>query len=340
MSNSNGSNSTSKIFLVNNQVNKYTDSLYLYLIIPMASLGVVLNLLSFITLCKRSFNEINLFKYFRVYIFSSLIVSSSLIFIFFTAQYSFYELALSYSARIYACQISYVIALIFFYENALEIFINLERALCFSNHFRRFKKISPFIICLILLLVCLVVHSPNFFLFDIVQDYELPILLKSCKVTQFASSSLGILALTVSYVIEGPLVVLLVIISNLISLISFRRFIKRKAQLQAGTAQTSRRNATNERNENKDRKLLRMVLFMTSFSVVIHSVKVANEVIIYIYQLSPKIGAWFAFSTVFVWTLKNLVSNFFLYFGNTQFKEALNICQKQQQQQQTTQYQP
>jgi hypothetical protein len=258
------------------------------------------------------------------------------------AQYSLYKLALTYSARIFTCEIvqKYGIALIFLYENTIEIFINLERALCFSNDYKRLKKISPYIICLSVLPVCILIHSPNFFLFDITQDYELPIVLRSCKPTQFASTSFGKLVLIISFTLEGPVIVLLQIITNVISVISFRRFIKRKTQLQAQTAQTSTRNAADERNENMNRKLLKMVILMVSFSVVIHSVKVANEVIIYIYQLSPKIGAWFVFSTVFVWTLKNLVSNFFLYFGNTQFKEALNICQKQQQQQQTTQYQP
>ena len=48
--------------------------------------------------------------------------------------------------------------------------------------------------------------------------------------------------------------------------------------------------------------------------------------------MCPLIGAWLAFSTVFVRVLKEIVNIFFLYFGNTQFKQSLSICQKQQQQ--------
>ncbi len=38
-------------------------------------------------------------------------------------------------------------------ENTLEIFIYLERALCFSENFKRFKKRPPYIICLIVLAI-------------------------------------------------------------------------------------------------------------------------------------------------------------------------------------------
>jgi len=135
--------------------------------------------------------------------------------------------------------------------------------------------------------------------------------------------------------------VLLQIITNVISVISFRRFIKRKTQLQAQTAQTSTRNAANDINEKIERRLLKMVGVMISFSFIIHLVQIANQFILYIYQLSPTIGAWFGYTTIFVWALKNLVNIFFLYFGNTQFRKALNIFKNKKQltRQQPTQQQ-
>ena len=39
-------------------------------------------------------------------------------------------------------------------QNSLEIFIHQERALCYSENFKRFKKIPPYIICLIVLAIC------------------------------------------------------------------------------------------------------------------------------------------------------------------------------------------
>jgi hypothetical protein len=209
--------------------------------------------------------------------------------------------------------------------------MNLERALCFSQDYKRLKKISPHIICLSVLPVCIVIHSPNFFLFDITQDYELPIVLRSCKPTQFASTSFGKLVLIISYTLEGPVIVLLQIITNVISVISFRRFIKRKTQLQAQTAQTSTRNAAYERNENMKRKLLKMVILIVSFSVVIHLIQIGAQFILYVFQMSPTIGAWFYFNILFVRCLKSSVNIFFLYLGNTQFRKALNICQNQQE---------
>ncbi len=157
MENQSFSNSTKKPidfkseFLANIQINQYTDLLSLYLLVPLAFFGTIFNLMSFGIFCKKAFNQISLFKYMRVYTFSSFIVSFSLVFFFFFAPFTFYELSISYISRVYICKItqSYVTMLFFFYQNSVNILINIERALNFSNEFVRFKKVSPYLLCFI-----------------------------------------------------------------------------------------------------------------------------------------------------------------------------------------------
>jgi hypothetical protein len=110
MSNQSKSNSTAPIdytqmILANVQLNKYTDALHLYLIMPMGLFGSLFNLVSFMIFCKKSFDSLPLFKYMRVYTLASLIVSFSLIFMFYFAPYSFPALFLAYITRIYVCKI-------------------------------------------------------------------------------------------------------------------------------------------------------------------------------------------------------------------------------------------
>ena len=183
------------------------------------------------------------------------------------------------------------------------------------------------------------IHSPNYFLNNIATDNELSTILKYCKTTPFAESSLGKITLMISYVLEGPVVVILAIVMNVVSLISFRRFSKRKAELQAHHAQTTRRTENEERNDTTNKKLLKMTVCLSSFSVVIHLLQIAAQFILYVYRLSTSVGAWFLFSYVFICALKNLSNIFFFYNYNTQFKNAFLCCQtptnQDQNQQQT-----
>ena len=218
--------------LENLVVNKYTDKLFVYVIIPMASLGTLFNLISLVIFFKKSFKDVPLFKYMRVYTLASLIVALSLIFSFHFSPYTFPELLFAYSTRIFNCKIvpSYVTAFFFFYGNVLDIFINIERALCFSNGFKRFKKISPYVICLILLFLCVLINGPSYFLYDIVPDSELETVMRICSLSEFTTSDLGELLLIISYVIQGPVILIILIVTNIIAVISYRRYLKRKEE--------------------------------------------------------------------------------------------------------------
>ena len=70
-------------------------------------------------------------------------------------------------------------------------------------------------------------------MFDIVEDSQFATALRLCKLNQFSKSSLGKLLLMISYILQGPVSLILVIGSNIIALISFRRFLNKRAQLQA-----------------------------------------------------------------------------------------------------------
>ncbi len=190
-------------FLASIQFNPYTSSLSLYLIVPLASFGALFNLISLLIFCKKSFNQLALFKYIRVYTFSSFIVSFSLIFYFFLTPYTFYELSISYIARVYICKIlqSYGTVFFFFFQNTLDIFINIERALSFSNGFKRFKKLTPYFVCFMVFLFCILIHGPNFLLYNIVSYEDLYIKFKYCEKSDFTQSSLGKILLIITEII-------------------------------------------------------------------------------------------------------------------------------------------
>ncbi len=339
MENQSFSNSTKKPidfkseFLANIQINQYTDLLSLYLLVPLAFFGTIFNLMSFGIFCKKAFNQIALFKYMRVYTFSSFIISFSLVFFFFFAPFTFYELSISYISRVYICKItqSYVTMLFFFYQNSVNILINIERALNFSNGFVRFKKVSPYLLCFIAFLLCVLIHGPNFLLYNIVSDHDLYIKFRYCEKTAFTESSLGKLLLIISYVLQGPFVLTGEIVTNIISMVSFIRFMRRKAELNA------RRFSANEsivekrkrkKNEKINRKLLFMNFYFGIFSILIHIIQISSQFVIFLFNLSPSVSTWFVFVYPFVICLKNFPNIFFYYKFNKQFKNCFLLSYK------------
>ena len=335
MSNQTKSNSTEdlrSILLANRPINVYTDKLCLFLIIPMGILGTVFNLISFSVFCKKTFGDVALFKYLRVYTFSSLIVSSSLIFSFYFSPYTLPELLLAYSTRIYACQLapSYVIIFFFLYENVIDIFINIERALCFSNGFKRYKKISPYLICFILFFVCILINGPNYLLYDIIPDSELATKERICALSGFVLTPVGQLLLMISYIIQGPVVLGISVGTNLIAVISYRKFLKKKAQ----TRFTNNKNKDNEtsakekREEKMNRSLLLMTVYLNILSAIYHLIQFSAQFSLFIFFLSNWLAAWFVFTGMFIFSLKSILNIFFYYHYNNKFKEALLFCVK------------
>jgi hypothetical protein len=88
------------------------------------------------------------------------LIAFSQIFIFLFSPNLFFELSLSYTGRLF----SFLgVNDIYFYfsilNNLIEIMINIERALYFSEGFEKFKKISSYLIMFLVLIVYLIEDS-------------------------------------------------------------------------------------------------------------------------------------------------------------------------------------
>jgi len=267
-------------FLASIQFNPYTSSLSLYLIVPLASFGALFNLISLLIFCKKSFNQLALFKYIRVVFF-------------------------------------------FFYQNTLDIFISIERALSFSTGFKNFKKKSPYLICFIVFLMCGLVNLPNNLVNDIVSNEDLYIKFKYCEKSAFTQSSLGKILLIISYVVQGPIVLIGEITTNIISMVSFKSFMRRKAELNAQRLSVNESELERRKRlkiEKMNRQLLFMTFYLGIFSALNHVVQFSSQFVLFIFNLSPSVGAWFVFIFAFAATFKNFSNIFFYYHFNKQFR--------------------
>jgi len=328
MSNPTNISYLNSLLLANIRFTHLTDSLNLYFIVPMAVIGTYLNFLTIKILNKMSFRSMNIFKLMFVNSLVSFLITFYMIFYFLNSPYIFFELSISLFNRIYSCGLAnWFLLLFFFYGNCIEILINLERVLSFSNKFEKFKKTSPYLICFIVFIICVVIHLPSDLSQTFTSNDELYVKLRFCYATSFATQPITRLILLISIIIEGPVVMILAIGSNVLAFISYKSFLKRKQT----TLELTRFNNDHQltdfqqrkiiKNEKINQKLFKMTFYLTIFSIITHMIQFGTQLLLILFSTNNKlVYAWIYFIYSFMIIFKNFCSIFFYYHFNVKFK--------------------
>ena len=125
------------MFLSNVRSSWLQEILTLYMIVPMGAIGTILNLISLSIFLKKSIRKIAFFKYLIILSLVNSIIASNQIFYFYFMPNLFYNLTISINGRIFATVgINDIIVYFFFLGNLIEIMINIERALYFSEGYQ------------------------------------------------------------------------------------------------------------------------------------------------------------------------------------------------------------
>jgi hypothetical protein len=335
MSNSTNISLLNKLLLANIRTTYLTDSLKLYIILPMAIIGSFFNFIALKILNKRPFRIMNIFKIMFIYSLISFMISVFLVFIFLYTPYILFELSTSQLGRIYSCNLTnWFLLLFFFYGNCIDILINLERALSYSIKFEKLKKTSPYLICFIVFIICVLIHLPS----DISQSFtsndELYIKLRLCYATAFATQPITRLILLISIIIEGPVVMILVIGSNILAFVSYKSFLKRKqTALELSSfnnnraiihQQTSIERRKLDKNEKMNQKLFKMTIFLTIFSIITHIIQFGAQLVIILFSSNNTlVYSWAFYIFTFMVIFKHFFTIFFFYNFNIKFKVGI-----------------
>jgi hypothetical protein len=338
MVNSTNMSYLNSLLLANIRSSYIKDSLNLYLIIPMGIIGSIMNLLTFIILNNKKSNNENIYKIMKVYSLNSLLITFFISFIFLYSPYVLLEFSKSIIGRIYSCNLTnWFYLLFFFFGNCLDVLLNLERALEYSNGYAKIKQISPYFICFIILVLCIIIHIPSDLALSHTPDDQLYVKLRLCYATTFATNSITKMILIVSYIIEGPFVMVLAVGSNILAYISYKSFMKRKQELTINN-----RERGVELNENETRKqakiekmnknLLIMTFYLTFFSIISHIIQFVAQLIIFVFPaiIGLTVYVWSQYIYIFMIVLKHFCTIFFYYNFNSIFKRSLLsiICKK------------
>jgi hypothetical protein len=242
-------------------------------------------------------------------------------------------LALSFNGRFFLTfGINDIIFYFFFLSNLIEIIINIERAIYFSVGFQNFKKISPYFISFLILVLSLIIYIPNFLSIKMVPEDQIYILYRLTIPTDFALSKLEKLTLLISYILEGPIVFILLIVTNIVAQISYKKFIQRKESIERtnniemiGKGEIIKKNKI----EKMDRKLLIITSFLSLASIFAELIQFTAQLFYFIItSLSPNTVGWLIFASILSIALKQFTSIIVSYNYKMFRKELKSLVKK------------
>ena len=144
------------------------DIIYVYVLTPCGLVSLILNLFSFIILQKLSFKTRKFFRYMRLYVLNSVMLSLFSIGTFIFTTRTIFEFTNTHIADVISNYFIFPTQYVFyFYGSILEICIIIERSQYFLP--RRFKKVALDrfkLFFLILFLISVIIQSPFYFFFE------------------------------------------------------------------------------------------------------------------------------------------------------------------------------
>ena len=150
------------------------DSVYLYLSVPFAIVGLILNMMSVVILTRIVSKNTCLYSYLRASTLMSILVSIMVIMGAFTLTPRFFTaLALSLFTRVFRCVVfNYVQTSLYFAVNILDLFILFERLAAFKPAWKKLSALSPSLTILATIFVCFLINCPLFFANHVNPDEE------------------------------------------------------------------------------------------------------------------------------------------------------------------------
>ncbi len=165
-----------------------------------------------------------------------------------------------------------------------------------------------------------------------VPEDQIYILYRLTIPTDFALSKLEKLTLLISYILEGPIVFILLIVTNIVAQISYKKFIQRKESIERtnniemiGKGEIIKKNKI----EKMDRKLLIITSFLSLASIFAELIQFTAQLFYFIItSLSPNTVGWLIFASILSIALKQFTSIIVSYNYKMFRKELKSLVKK------------
>ena len=218
------------------------DSLYLYLYIPFGIGCVLLDLLTLLMLQSKKIQKNTLNSYIKIHAFICMLVCVMLLFKGLVSVPRYFSFSYSLPSRIFSCKIYvFAISTLIFMANSLNVIIIIERLSMFVIKYKRFHSKHPYRHTLILLvIISLLINLVLYFQQETKSDkdfnnyrynYSLILTLQKCDTTKFGETVYAKFGITISFLIDNFVILIIEIIATLKSVKYLKLYIKHKISL-------------------------------------------------------------------------------------------------------------
>ena len=302
----------------------------LYGLTPISVISALMNLLAYFILRKNSFQTSTIFKYLRINVLNSLVISLLLMTKFTCTPYKFdytnTNAGMFYLNHVYAPLLS----IFYLNGNFLDITIIIERVIKVHPIGIIKRVIKSRFFWALLLLISLVINIPNFYLttvsyVDIIINNSLMIRSFFTKKTDFSLSIIGKALTYLLFIIRDFITLVIKIILNIISVILIKKYFRKLSKNVKVNVQTTELQSGNHGNTKKaymteiDRNLTYIAISMS----VLSSIENLFFIFTYIYLTTSfdQFGLTLYFFANFLIALKHSSNLILLYSFNNVFKK-------------------
>lgn len=217
------------------------DSLHIYLVTFLGTVGLFLNAISYMTFSRIKFHKRILKSFMKAYTFNTSVCCLIAIFNFTARSPRFVEsITFSFIGGFFRCKSTQIVGALYFFSNVLDCLILLERlsnfvpkiANIFSNYFKPSRVIFVSFIC------CVAISSPFLYDYDIRSSSEfydsinnINKIIQSkepftfCGRNPFFKTKFGIIISGLVTIIRDLITLIIEIVLSILSIILFRRYL-------------------------------------------------------------------------------------------------------------------
>ena len=318
------------------------DIIYMFLIVPMSSIGFILNVLSFIVLTsissksKSTSTTIILFKYLKVYTLNAIVINIYGIGCF-TMALRLNGIMIDYFSRLFKCfLLTYHLTSTFLYGNLLDLVICHDRLSMFikSIAINRKRLRRPYLEMFIIFLAGYLLNLPHLFRFKMRSDEETfdPINLNNatigcCRMWIQINSIL----MCINILIRDLLPLSIEIWFSLMSFIYFRRFIQKKRIITSTVVNmnnSSNKTKSIDTNDDNEINVSLFTFIRISMSILCNLMVIVSDILFEFNSQSFLTFYLLAVAILFI-SIKSTSNFFILFYFNKCFKrEFKRLFQK------------
>lgn len=253
------------------------DFLYIYLLTPTTIAGFFLNILTLKILHNKKFKA-SLYHYLKIYTFNSAMINLLSISSFMFMAKRIFLFTNNFMSSNFQCYVFLPLMANFLFVSAiLDIIIGFEQIALFKKKLKIFKKSQTHWVSTITFVVVLIFHLPYTALYKrsiaSLNFNNTTHVVNFVDKTEFSSSPLGVVYLSLEFFIRDVVSMLILIIISIFSIFLMKKHFSRKLSRYGNSV--LRRNSiyyvSFKRKLNRsDRRLTQMIVFKCFLSIIEH----------------------------------------------------------------------